>query len=126
MAKKPTTPTESSGDVVASFEEDLAKLDSIIRQLEDGRPGLSQSLALYESAVALVRRCHEALHTAQRRIELLTGVDAQGEGITAPFDDRQSSLDEPETRAAHRGYQPTDKTSRRLAADDVDGPTRLF
>ncbi len=35
----------------------------------------------------LLRRCHDLLQRAERRIELLSGVDAEGNPITTPLED---------------------------------------
>lgn len=77
-----------------SFEASLAKLEAIVRQLEDGQLGLSDSLARYEEGIRCLKQCHAALETAERKVELLTGVDADGNPVTAPFDDPSLSLEE--------------------------------
>ncbi len=69
-----------------TFEDALKRLEEIVGQLEAGQLGLEQSLARYEEGVKLLRRCYELLQRAERRIELLTGVDASGRPITQPFD----------------------------------------
>ena len=74
------------------FEELLLGLETIVRELEDGQIGLSQALAQYEQGIKLLRECYSLLERAERRIELLSGVDAAGNVQTVPFDD-QSSLD---------------------------------
>lgn len=73
-----------------SFEEALARLEQIVHDLEEGELGLTDALAQYEAGVKLLRQCYDALQTAERRIELLTGVDAEGRPITQPFDDTAS------------------------------------
>lgn len=88
------------GAETVSFEESLGKLEQIVRQLEDGSLGLSDSLARYEEGLNCLRRCHEALGQAERRIELLTRVDERGEVETVPFDEQQMTLEE---KAASRG-----------------------
>ena len=69
------------------FEAALARLDEIARALEDSRLGLNESLATYEEGVKLLRHCQHLLTSAERRIEIITGVDAAGNPITKPFDD---------------------------------------
>lgn len=90
----------AGGSAAVSFEESLGKLEQIVRQLEDGSLGLSDSLARYEEGLNCLRRCHEALGQAERRIELLTRVDERGEVETVPFDEQQMTLEE---KAASRG-----------------------
>ena len=57
-----------------SFEEALAKLETIVRQLESGNAKLDESIRLYEEGTALVKYCSETLEKAQQQIVDLTGV----------------------------------------------------
>jgi exodeoxyribonuclease VII small subunit len=127
-----------------SFEQALASLEQIVRDLEDGRLGLTESLARYEEGVKLLRQCHELLARAERRIELLTGVDAAGNPVTKAFDDeatfivpaaeaptarrRKSAKKSPDVSAS-----PTDTTSGQdtdmaseSATSRMDEPGSLF
>ncbi len=69
-----------------NFEQSLARLEEIARGLEDNKLGLNDSLVIYEEGVKLLRQCQGLLQQAERKIELLTGVDAAGQAITKPFD----------------------------------------
>jgi len=69
-----------------NFEQSLARLEEIARGLEDNKLGLNDSLVIYEEGVKLLRQCQGLLTQAERKIELLTGVDASGQAITKPFD----------------------------------------
>jgi len=69
-----------------NFEQSLARLEEIARGLEDNKLGLNDSLVIYEEGVKLLRQCQGLLQQAERKIELLTGVDAAGQPITKPFD----------------------------------------
>jgi exodeoxyribonuclease VII small subunit len=71
-----------------NFEQSLARLEEIVHQLEEGNAGLEESLARYEEGVKLLRQAYDLLHKAERKIELLSGVDADGNPITEPFDDK--------------------------------------
>lgn len=75
-----------------SFEEALQRLEEIVHLLEEGDIGLSEALARYEEGVKLLRQSYELLTHAERRIELLSGVDAEGNPITQPFAD-EATLD---------------------------------
>lgn len=99
-----------------SFEQALARLEQIVQQLEDGRTDLGASLAGYEEGVKLLRQCHALLERAERRIELLSGVDADGKPLTQPFDDEATiSLEEKaQTRSKRRS------TKKSAAADASD------
>ncbi len=104
----------------ATFEQSLARLEQIVAQLEDGRVDLADSLARYEEGVRLLRQCHTLLERAERRIEVLSGVDADGKPVTEPFDDRSSlSLaDEGSARSKRRSA----KKARSSAGDETATP----
>ena len=68
-----------------TFEQALAELDRIVRELEDGKVGLEESLARYEQGVALLKKCYGQLRRAELRIQELVGIDEQGNPITKPF-----------------------------------------
>lgn len=70
-----------------TFEEALGQLEGIVRRLEDGELGLGDSLTQYEQGVGLLRVCFKLLEGAERRIEILAGLTAEGEPETEPFDD---------------------------------------
>src|SRR5262245_37315140 len=126
MAKKRLA---KSDEVATCFEESLAELEAIVSELESGKLGLSDALARYGLGVVHLKACQQLLQRAERRIELLSGVDADGNPITQSLDDRE--LDSLEAKAAARGQRrtsgaksPTDRNSRRN--DDMDDPGRLF
>lgn len=79
-----------------SFEQALARLESIVSQLESGELPLDKSLAIFEEGVGLARVCQKHLAEAERKVELL--VKERGELKLVPFDggsqtDRAGALD---------------------------------
>jgi exodeoxyribonuclease VII small subunit len=68
-----------------SFEAALASLEAIVHDLEDGDLGLAEALARYEQGIKHLRHCYDLLEQAERKIELLTGIDAEGRAKTTPF-----------------------------------------
>jgi exodeoxyribonuclease VII small subunit len=83
MAKKTSANTTSES---FSFEEALQRLEEIVRTMEEGRIGLNESLERYEEGVQLLRHSFDLLQRAERKIELLSGIDPDGNPITQPFD----------------------------------------
>lgn len=67
------------------FEEALAELEQVVRDLEDGEVGLEDSLARYERGVGLIKACYAQLRDAEQRILLVTGADDEGKPILQPF-----------------------------------------
>jgi len=79
---------ESNGapETAASFEESARRLAQIVAELEGGDLPLERSLALFEEGVRLARAAQDRLDQAERRVEELLGVDAQGKPIVRDFD----------------------------------------
>ena len=70
----------------ASFEQSIKRLGEIVAELEEGDLSLEDSLRLFEEGVKLSRTSQEKLDRAQRKVEELLGVDADGRPRTAPFE----------------------------------------
>lgn len=106
VSQQPLQDDESKSQP-ASFEESLARLEEIVRALEDGNLGLADSLVQYEQGVKLLAQCYAFLEHAERKIELLTGVDEQGRPITEPFaDPGGETLEEKAQARARRRRAP--------------------
>jgi exodeoxyribonuclease VII small subunit len=52
-----------------SFEEALAELEGIVRQLEAGEVELEKSIAIYERGAALKAHCDARLKSAELKVE---------------------------------------------------------
>jgi len=116
-------PDDSAGEQ-PTFEEALQQLEEIVHQLEEGEIGLNEALARYEQGVKLLRQCYDLLERAERKIELLGGVDSQGNPATEPFDDEALSLDEKAQRRSRRRTAATPKPRETEPGDsglDVSG-----
>lgn len=83
MAKKKN---QSDGEEL-DFEQSLEELETIVRRLEQGGGALEEALGDYANAIVLLKNCHRRLEAAERRVELLSGVDAQGNPLTQPMED---------------------------------------
>ncbi|MCI0331977.1 MAG: exodeoxyribonuclease VII small subunit [Planctomycetes bacterium] len=126
MAKKKPTPRD---ECVASFEESLEELEKIVAELEGGKLGLSDALARYEQGVKHLKSCQQLLERAERKIELLSGVDADGNPIAQPFEEVE--VESLEAKAAARGQRRTTVTKAStvrvtMRDNDIDDPGRLF
>lgn len=70
---------ESSG---LSFEEALARLETIVQQLERGDVPLEKSIDLYAEGDRLRAQCQTRLEAAQARIEqIVTGPGGEAAGV---------------------------------------------
>jgi exodeoxyribonuclease VII small subunit len=97
-----------------SFESSLAELEAVVHDLEEGRLGLGEALARYEQGVKHLKLCYDLLQQAERKIELLTGVKADGTPITEPFEDVSEPL------ANSTGRRRSRKAARSPANAPVD------
>ena len=67
------------------FEETLAELEGLVRQLEQGELTLEDSLAAFERGVGLVRQLTQRLEEVEQRVEVLL---KSGSGLAVrPLDD---------------------------------------
>ena len=97
-----------------SFEASLASLEQIVHDLEEGKLGLNEALGRYEEGVRLLRRCYGLLERAERRIELLSGIDAEGNPITQPFaDPAAGSLEKKGEGRSRRRTAPPEENAER-------------
>lgn len=53
------------------FEEAMARLEEIVRVLEQGESTLDEALLLFEEGVKLTRHCNDQLDQADARIEVM-------------------------------------------------------
>lgn len=71
---------------MTKFEDALAELEIVLRDLEADTTSLDDALARYERGVALVRQCYSQLKTAEQKIVQLTGTNPDGTPILEPFE----------------------------------------
>jgi exodeoxyribonuclease VII small subunit len=123
--KKPTQHDECA----STFEDSLEQLERIVAELESGKLGLSDALSRYEEGVKHLKGCQQLLELAERKIELLSGVEAEGNPITTPFE--EGDVESLDGRASSRGTRRTTvakSTSVKITMrdNDIDELPRLF
>jgi exodeoxyribonuclease VII small subunit len=69
------------------FETALARLEEIVRDIEQGDLPLEQSLKLFEEGIKLSRLCNARLEEAERKVEVLLK-DKAGNVNAKPFEDQ--------------------------------------
>ncbi len=70
------------------FEDALARLEEIVKELETGELPLDLSLKLFEEGIKLSRICNKRLEDAERRVEVLIK-DKAGNVISQPFNEEE-------------------------------------
>ncbi|HEX4046426.1 MAG TPA: exodeoxyribonuclease VII small subunit [Elusimicrobiota bacterium] len=66
-----------------SFEDSLAALEELVRELEGGDKGLEESLALFEKGVVLAKELTKRLEEAKTKVEALAADG--GKLVKKPF-----------------------------------------
>jgi exodeoxyribonuclease VII small subunit len=67
------------------FEEALARLESIVAELERGELPLEDSMRIFEEGIKLSKVCLKMLEEAERKVEILVK-DKDGKKRTRTFD----------------------------------------
>lgn len=67
-----------------TFEENMARLEAIVAQLEKGDATLGDSLALFEEGAKLVNQCRKELDAAEQKVVKLTK-SADGQPVENDF-----------------------------------------
>lgn len=67
------------------FEQSLARLEAVVREMEGGRLTLEQMMTHFEEGSELVKTCSAKLNEVERKIEVLV---RKGDAVTAePLDE---------------------------------------
>lgn len=67
------------------FENKLKRLEEIVKKMEQGDLELDESLKLFEEGVKLTKECQAHLSQAEQKVKILTGLDQNGNPVTADF-----------------------------------------
>jgi exodeoxyribonuclease VII small subunit len=67
-----------------SFDERIARLETIVQEMEEGGLGLEQSIEHYREGVVLLKGCREVLGGYRRQVEELT---EDAENALRPYED---------------------------------------
>ena len=69
-----------------SFEQALAELEQIVKEMESGELSLEDAVKKYETGIKQSRYCLDLLDKTEKKITLLTG-DGSGSGKETLFED---------------------------------------
>jgi len=75
---------KTKADEGPSFEESLAKLEALVKEMEGGTLNLDRMMACFEEGSKLVKVCEAKLNEVEKKIEMLV---KKGDGQAAvPFE----------------------------------------
>jgi exodeoxyribonuclease VII small subunit len=111
-----------------TFEQALTRLEAVVRDLESNETGLDKSLERYEDGVRLLKRCRAILDEAERKIRVLTRIEADGTPVTEPFQvPPPAASDSVENREPAESPQRTmPRGPRRIAIEPTGRGEQLF
>ncbi len=69
-----------------TFEENMQRLEQIVRAMERGDVALEESLKLFQEGTALIRSCGKLLDEAELQVKKIM-TDANGEPLEEDFSD---------------------------------------
>ena len=72
----------------ATFEQNMARLEQIVRSLERGAAPLEESLKLFEEGTGLVRACGKLLDEAELQVKKVM-VGRDGAAVEGEFTDEE-------------------------------------
>ena len=72
-----------------SFEENMARLEEIVRSMERGDVALEESLKLFQEGIELVRLCGKMLDEAEMQVKMISA-DSEGNPVEEAFIDEQN------------------------------------
>ena len=71
-------PTQEANEDKLKFEEALAKLETIVNEMESGELSLEESMKKFEQGMELSKLCTDKLGETEKKIELLLKKAEQG------------------------------------------------
>lgn len=77
----------NAGSVQKSFEQALARLEAIVKEMESGKLTLDELVSRFEEGQSLMQFCTRKLNEVGRKIEVLAET-GDGELTTRPFEDQ--------------------------------------
>ena len=70
-----------------SFEQNMERLEQIVRAMERGDVPLEESLKLFQEGTALVQSCGKLLDEAELKVKRIA-VSVDGRPVEEPFDEQ--------------------------------------
>jgi exodeoxyribonuclease VII small subunit len=77
---QPSAASTGTESVPLSFEQAIERLETIVRQMEEGSLSLNDSLVAYKEGAALISQCRQNLEHVEQQVQILE------DGILKPFD----------------------------------------
>ncbi len=69
----PRKKAEPAAEQELSIEETFARLEEVLKQMEEGECSLEDSFRYYEEGMKLVKSCHDKIDRVEKQIQVLGG-----------------------------------------------------
>lgn len=89
MSQSPSAKTAPQSPESLSFEQALAELEAIVRELEGGQGNLDVAISQYERGTALRKHCMDTLQAARMKVEKIMQ-QQDGSLRTEPLDEESA------------------------------------
>ena len=63
-----------------NYEQSMARIEEIVKILEDSELTIDESMKLYEEGVKLTAFCNKSLDSAEQKIIKLSALESDGDG----------------------------------------------
>lgn len=86
-----------------TFEQALARLETIVEDIEQGRVGLAESIQRFEEGTRLIRHCQDILSQAELKIRELQagpGGQPQAKPLSTPESEGDAAAGPPDAEIA--------------------------
>lgn len=83
-ARTPDTPDTGEKASAVDFEKSLARLEDVVKRLEQPNLPLTDAMRLFEEGLQLAQQCQKQLQEAEGRVEILLK-SADGKLAAEPF-----------------------------------------
>ena len=80
-----SAPNKTEPQRKGDFEKSLARLEEVVKRLENTELSLDEAMNLFEEGMKLSRECQKQLEEAEGRVEILLK-KADGKIAAAPFE----------------------------------------
>ena len=85
-AETPASGNPAPAGKTPTFEEALARLENLVREMENGKLPLDRMISSYEEGGKLAKFCRSRLDDLERKIQILSGGDPDGAPAWDDFD----------------------------------------
>ncbi len=124
MAKPAQNQPQTASETEVPFEQAIAELESIVKDMESERMPLDQLVERYERGNRLLKTCQQRIQEAEQRIEMIAS--GKSEPTLQPFEPKAAEQAVSDSSSAKEARPKSQKSSKSEGADSSDDEISLF